>query len=409
MADPVIGAVPFEEAIAFLRQKARVPTRTWTDIWEGMHARAFVVAGAVQDALIADFHEAVTRALAEGTTLRDFRASFDEIVARHGWSHNGGPGWRSAVIYNTNLRMARAAGRWDQIERQAQARPFLRYSAVMDSKTRPEHAAWHGLVLPVDDPFWKTHYPPNGWNCRCTVTQWSARDLERHGWSVSEAPDPGEETRAVNTPSGVRQVPGFRGIDTGFGYNVGIAGFGSGAMRAAMEGHGEIMTALYAPGGSRPEKPAGLNAVDISIPLGPRAARGNEDSLRQAWRDAMGGAEERVFSDPSGHRVALGPAVVDHMLESRARQDGREQFFPLLPDLIETPQEIWIGFTQGASGRVFIRRRYIKAYRTPSAGAVQIAADFDNGQWSGMALRRGEARDAGPARTGLRIYESTEK
>jgi SPP1 gp7 family putative phage head morphogenesis protein len=408
MADPVIGGVPFEEAIAFLRQKARIPTRTWTDIWEGMHARAFVVAGAMQDALIADFHEAVTRALAEGTTLRDFRESFDEIVARHGWSHNGGPGWRSAVIYNTNLRMARAAGRWDQIERQAQARPFLRYSAVMDSKTRPEHAAWHGLVLPVDDPFWKTHYPPNGWNCRCTVTQWSARDLDRHGWSVGASPNPGEETRAVNTPDGVKQVPGFRGIDTGFGYNVGIAGFGSGAMRAAMEGHGEIMTALFAPGGSRPAQPPDLNAADIPVPLGPRAARGDEEALRAAWRVAMGGAEEKVFSDPAGQRVALGPAIVDHMLESRARQDGRDRFFPLLPDLITDPQEIWIGFARGASGRVYMRRRYIKAYRTPEVRAFHAAADFDNGQWSAMTVLRGQPDKTGATRTGLRIYENGE-
>jgi uncharacterized protein with gpF-like domain len=33
----------------------------------------------------------------------------------------------------------------------------------MDGRTRPMHAAWHNTVLPFDHPFWKTHYPPNGW------------------------------------------------------------------------------------------------------------------------------------------------------------------------------------------------------------------------------------------------------
>lgn len=36
---------------------------------------------------------------------------------------------------------------------------------------RPEHAALHGVTLPITDTFWETYYPPNGWNCRCTVVQ----------------------------------------------------------------------------------------------------------------------------------------------------------------------------------------------------------------------------------------------
>lgn len=35
----------------------------------------------------------------------------------------------------------------------------------------PEHAALHGVTLPIDDPFWEQFTPPNGWNCRCSVVQ----------------------------------------------------------------------------------------------------------------------------------------------------------------------------------------------------------------------------------------------
>ncbi|MBQ7855294.1 MAG: hypothetical protein IJ352_09820 [Muribaculaceae bacterium] len=32
-------------------------------------------------------------------------------------------------------------------------------------------AALHGVTLPIDDPFWDSFLPPNGWNCRCTAVQ----------------------------------------------------------------------------------------------------------------------------------------------------------------------------------------------------------------------------------------------
>lgn len=48
--------------------------------------------------------------------------------------------------------------------------------------TRPEHAALHGIVKRIDDPFWDKYYPPNGWGCRCEVVQLP-------GSSYKETPD----------------------------------------------------------------------------------------------------------------------------------------------------------------------------------------------------------------------------
>ena len=47
----------------------------------------------------------------------------------------------------------------------------LQYRTARDSNVRPEHADMHGITLPPSDPFWRRYYPPNGWRCRCTVTQ----------------------------------------------------------------------------------------------------------------------------------------------------------------------------------------------------------------------------------------------
>ncbi|MEX2480209.1 MAG: phage minor head protein [Gammaproteobacteria bacterium] len=209
------------EAIEFLRRKLDIPTRTWTDIWQEMHSAAFVVAGAQSQDLIADFHAAVLAALEEGRTLAQFREDFDEIVARYGWSYKGGRNWRSRVIFQTNLRMAYAAGRWEQIQRVKEQRPYIRYVAVMDARTRPQHAAWHDTVLPADDPWWQTHFPPNGWNCRCLAQSLNARDVERFGLTVSETPESPLVERRINTAEGPTTVRVPQGIDPGFAYRPG--------------------------------------------------------------------------------------------------------------------------------------------------------------------------------------------
>ncbi len=215
------GVKPIE-AIDFLRDKLRVPTQSWTDIWQEMHSAAFVVAGAQSDALLKDFHYAVIKAIDTGSTLEDFRKDFDQIVETHGWDYHGSRNWRSQVIFQTNLRMAYARGRWDQVQRVKEQRPYLRYVAVMDARTRPLHAAWNNTVLPVDHPWWQTHFPPNGWNCRCTVQSLNARDVERYGLAVSrEAPPITFVPRVINTTSGPRTIQVPEGIDPGFAYRPG--------------------------------------------------------------------------------------------------------------------------------------------------------------------------------------------
>lgn len=173
-------ALPFAQQIEFFRAKLNLPTDTWLDIWQAAHDRAFVVAGATAADLLADLRAAVDKAISSGTTLEQFRKDFVQIVAERGWTGWTGEGsragraWRTRVIYETNLRTSYAAGRWAQLTdpQLLQARPWWRYihsDSVINP--RPLHKRWGdmGLTLPHDHPFWRTHYPPNGWGCRCRV------------------------------------------------------------------------------------------------------------------------------------------------------------------------------------------------------------------------------------------------
>ena len=72
--------------------------------------------------------------------------------------------------YNFVQSSAQMAAKWEQFAEDGD-RYNLQYRTAGDSKVRPEHAALNGVTLPPSDPFWQTYYPPNGWNCRCTVVQ----------------------------------------------------------------------------------------------------------------------------------------------------------------------------------------------------------------------------------------------
>lgn len=72
--------------------------------------------------------------------------------------------------YNFVQSSAEMAARWERFMEDGD-RYNLQYRTAADGKVRPTHAALHGVTLPITDPFWEEYYPPNGWNCRCTVVQ----------------------------------------------------------------------------------------------------------------------------------------------------------------------------------------------------------------------------------------------
>ena len=219
--------VPDQAAIDFLKGKANITTRAWDDLQKEVHAKAFTVAGATKLALLKDIRAAVESAIENGESIGKFRKRFDDIVNEHGWEYKGKRGWRTRVIYDTNIRTARMAGRWDKLQQNKENRPYLMYRTAGDERVRDKHKQWHQIILPVDHPFWKTFFPPNGWGCRCGVRTVSQRDMDRNGWKVSNESDiqafMNDKTSRVNHVTGedYGEVP--NGIDVGWDYNVGIA------------------------------------------------------------------------------------------------------------------------------------------------------------------------------------------
>jgi len=73
--------------------------------------------------------------------------------------------------YDMSIASSQSAARWVDFTKDAKDIPFLEYQTVGDDAVRASHAALDGIVRNIKDTFWSTHYPPNGWGCRCEVLQ----------------------------------------------------------------------------------------------------------------------------------------------------------------------------------------------------------------------------------------------
>jgi len=366
------GSLPFQKQVDFFKQKVPMSSEAWTDLKDGMHARAFVVAGAMKDAVVTDFYKAALKGIEKGTSIQEFRLDYRRIKAAHGWDDGGKPGHRMQTIYHTNLRQSYSTGREEQMQdpELRKQRPYGLYRHGGSETPRKEHLALDGLVLPLDDKFWEEWTPMNGWGCSCKKFMVSEEDAKRMGLNVATAPPaiprdkvpegwPGHEEGAT--------IP--RGVDLGFAYNPGSASMGRQLAEREMANWRAMKADAWeqlTPGDWRSSgRPANIPADKAK---GAKAFDRSE-SVPDQIRRLIGG-EERVFRVPGGLSVNVNStALGQHMDPSRRPGLG------YLPETLEDPFEVWQVFERHqGTGRVMLRHRIVKVLDTgKNSGAVAVA------------------------------------
>lgn len=229
-----------EAALAFFRAKGYATGFAWQDVWQREHDAAFTVAKMLDVDLLRDVRSAVDRAIADGQTLAQFREGLEPELMKAGWWGKAemvdpatgettlvqlGSPRRLETIFRVNMQASYAAGHWQQIQETKAEAPYLMYDAVDDGRTREEHRAWDGTVLPADDPWWDTHMPPNDFGCRCGVIQLSADQVRAMGLDVADEAPPDNPREYTNPRTGeVEMVPS--GVGPGWAYNPGASRVG---------------------------------------------------------------------------------------------------------------------------------------------------------------------------------------
>ena len=189
-----------EAAIAHLRRKGLHIGWYWQDTLDEALARSFTIAKMTDMSLLADTRNAVVQAMESGGGFREFARTIRPVMEAKGWWGKqtvtnpygdvqevqlGSPR-RLRTIYHTNRRSAVMAAQYQRMLEAVDTHPYWQYWAILDGRTRKRHAAMHGTVYAHDDPFWQYNYPPNGYNCRCTVKALNRRDAEAAGIEKSD-------------------------------------------------------------------------------------------------------------------------------------------------------------------------------------------------------------------------------
>lgn len=73
------------------------------------------------------------------------------------------------IEYDTAVRGSRMATVWENIQKTKKLYPNIKYIISRSAHKREDHLSLVGIILPIDHPFWAAHFPPNGYQCKCSA------------------------------------------------------------------------------------------------------------------------------------------------------------------------------------------------------------------------------------------------
>ena len=155
------------------------------EVVDYLRTKSFWISGVENDEVLKAIQDRITAAANEGKTYQQF---LDETIQYF----KDLPAARPQTVFRTNLYSAYSIGQLEQVNGMQDRFPMWRYVAIMDSATRPSHAALNGMIFPAGEgPF-----PPIDYNCRCTGQFLHTYEVDSRRLKPSTD---------VNLPDGVRR------------------------------------------------------------------------------------------------------------------------------------------------------------------------------------------------------------
>ncbi|MBE2244184.1 MAG: minor capsid protein, partial [Burkholderiaceae bacterium] len=407
--------------------------------WREANVHAFTVAKATSLEVLRTIRAEVAKSIGEGQTFEAFKKALRPRLEDLGWwgrqevldGDTGeltqvqlGSNRRLRTIYQTNVQTAYMAGRFKRFMDNVGDRPYWRYVAVMDGRTRPAHAALHGRVWRFDDPIWEVIWPPNGWGCRCRVVALTQAEFELLGVELESGADAIVELQVpVGRDGATVAVQGVRYRDAlgkekvfrpdpGWDYN-------PGAEWARFDPNGFAgEQAPVAP--VTPATPTVVRALD-GLPTWRDFGRPDLREIDPAWRlpdpgmlpkapsrqlaqqmlfDVLlpGGQAVRQIATPV-ETVAVRRELLPHVVEKE--EDGRERYANFILPTLQQPFEVWL--TPYDDGTY--RKRYIGLFQAKNDLLVIVRENRDGSLfWEVYNMMQRDKRQLNQLRVGTLLF-----
>lgn len=178
----------FEDAIAWFRERVPELADLLAELEPWARRRAFWVSGVAELDVVTAVLAILTKLTVQGGSLIDFKREAKDLLTT-AWGRENG--FRIETIYRTNTQTAYGRGRWKELERPEikRFRPYRMHDGVLDSRQSEICKARSSppVVLPADDPYWLSNWPPLHHRCRSSVRALTKRQGERRGVTETTA------------------------------------------------------------------------------------------------------------------------------------------------------------------------------------------------------------------------------
>lgn len=175
--EPPFAGHPRQEALEAFSSRNVVTRDVFDSMQRAAKARAFTVAGAATDTMLAAVQAELTAQIATGAALVDFGRNAAERLKSAGWTPQNSS--HLETVFRTNVNTAYSDGRYKQITDPVvmAARPYTQILTVTDSRRRLTHGKAHLWVFKTED-LTRGQLTPFGYNCRCRFRSLSERQVK---------------------------------------------------------------------------------------------------------------------------------------------------------------------------------------------------------------------------------------
>ena len=188
----------FDEAVDWFLARTVITGDVARSLDDRLKVEAFWVGGGLQLSQIQRVFDKIAEAATTGESFEEWRKRVRNELTNDA---------HAETVFRNAIQRQYNAGRWAQMTDPSvqRFRPFGLVDAILDGATTAYCREVNGTILPLDDPWWDTHFFPAHHRCRTSIRNLRRSEAERRGITdlppdISPAPGFGQGPRLQAPP-----------------------------------------------------------------------------------------------------------------------------------------------------------------------------------------------------------------